>query len=92
VSEGIESSPDFSSSVCTWVSSELGDSDSSFCAGVLGHVISFFLHTFLVLGFSSCDSSSRNFSSSVASRAASPLTTSFSWLAPSSLMASCLWR
>jgi hypothetical protein len=78
VSEGIESSPDFSSFVCTWVSGELGDSDSSSCVGVLGGVISFFLHTFLVLGFSSCDSSSRNFSSWVASRATSPSTASFS--------------
>jgi hypothetical protein len=91
VSEGTESSPAFSSSICTWVSGELGDSDSS-CAGVLSGVISFFLHTFLVFGFSSCGSLTRNFFSSFVSTAASPLTTSFFWLAPSSLMACYLRR
>jgi hypothetical protein len=84
VSKGTKSSPDFSSSGCTWVSSESGDSDSS-CMGVLSGVISFFLHTFLVLSF--CGSLSRNFSSSFASKEASPSTVSFFWSAPSSLIA-----
>jgi hypothetical protein len=90
VSEGTESSPDFSSSGCTWVSGELGDSDSSSCAGVLSDVISFFLHTFSVFCF--CGSLSRNFSSSFTSRAASPLIASLFWSAPSSLMACYLRR
>jgi hypothetical protein len=92
MSEGTESSPDFSSSGCTWVSGELGDSDSSSCAGVLGGVIAFFLHTFLVYYFSSYSSLSRSFSSYFSSRTTSPSIASFFWSAPSSLMAWCLRR